>query len=580
MSLFLNILDFSKYLKQKSNQKFQNPQNAQSLTKQGSKKFGDPPAKTQENARIQLAKFKPRKSSDRGSGNSKISVSFNNTVIPRGRIDPNKLVKVMKQTSELSKQSRVDGKEISSVGDGIKLFQFKEPRQKFEIRAKILEMKKLQSLDDQDAALASFKSKDDATKSTASSNQQNSSRYVPLDDSLDNRKSITKEVVFRTVKRVKTEVSHEQLSLSEESDSNDHHIYTSLGHLKTESIDESVPELFKSESKNELILTDLQDNIQGVEEAEEKVKLFLATCGMKENFIHILIENGFTEMDTILDIDQRDLDEMEIPKGFAIKLLKRIQEEKISQENFQSTQEDQLNRTLSTFTEGARHKYNNFLGEQSKAHGSNLEDRFTSQLNQDESEYDDCNLEEELKDQVNPFSLTEDARKHAFVSCQKKQKNTMPKLQSCSTSTTSCEFEMNTPTRLACFQCYTILGGEPLKSDFSGERNFCGDDCLKLYLLGNTIICGERSCQEVVSKSDVVLGPKSQYFCSADCRIKNLESLNTMVSNLETIQDVLPKDQQNQIDLNHISKEKIDTKDLGIAEDEECEIDLDFSDIY
>jgi hypothetical protein len=106
---------------------------------------------------------------------------------------------------------------------------------------------------------------------------------------------------------------------------------------------------------------------------------------------------------------------------------------------------------LSTFTEGARHKYNNFLGEQSKAHGSNLEDRFTSQLNQDESEYDDCNLEEELKDQVNPFSLTEDARKHAFVSCQKKQKNTMPKLQSCSTSTTSCEFEMNTPTRLACF---------------------------------------------------------------------------------------------------------------------------------
>jgi len=94
--MFLNILDFSKYLKQKSNQKFQNPQNAQSLTKQGSKKFSDPPAKTQENARIQLAKFKPRKSSDRGSGNSKISVSFNNTVIPRGRIDPNKLVKVMK----------------------------------------------------------------------------------------------------------------------------------------------------------------------------------------------------------------------------------------------------------------------------------------------------------------------------------------------------------------------------------------------------------------------------------------------------------------------------------------------------
>ena len=147
---------------------------------------------------------------------------------------------------------------------------------------------------------------------------------------MDNRKSSAKEVVFRTFKRVKTEVSHQQLSLSEESDSNDHHIYTSLGNLNTESIDESVPELFKSESKNELILTDLLDNKQGLEEAEKKVRVFLATCGMKENFIHILIENGFTEMDTILDIDQRDLDEMEIPKGFAIKLLKKIQEEKIS----------------------------------------------------------------------------------------------------------------------------------------------------------------------------------------------------------------------------------------------------------
>ena len=59
-----------------------------------------------------------------------------------------------------------------------------------------------------------------------------------------------------------------------------------------------------------------------------KVKEFLLGCGMKQHLIEVFVENGFTEMTVLLDVDERDLEEMSVPKGFSIKLLKRIQEEK------------------------------------------------------------------------------------------------------------------------------------------------------------------------------------------------------------------------------------------------------------
>ena len=51
---------------------------------------------------------------------------------------------------------------------------------------------------------------------------------------------------------------------------------------------------------------------------------------MKESLLDTFFENGFTEMEILLDIDTRDLEEMKIPKGYSIKLLKLISQEKSS----------------------------------------------------------------------------------------------------------------------------------------------------------------------------------------------------------------------------------------------------------
>lgn len=67
-------------------------------------------------------------------------------------------------------------------------------------------------------------------------------------------------------------------------------------------------------------------------------------------------------METLLDIDERDLDEMGIPKGFSIKLLKRIQQEKHSLEALHNHQEDVLTLTLSKFVGPDKQRFNNFIG--------------------------------------------------------------------------------------------------------------------------------------------------------------------------------------------------------------------------
>lgn len=71
-------------------------------------------------------------------------------------------------------------------------------------------MKRIQSLQEEPPQKLESKSKGDETMSTASSNEKSSVRYIPLDDSFDDRNHIKK------IKRIKTEASQEIIDLSEE----------------------------------------------------------------------------------------------------------------------------------------------------------------------------------------------------------------------------------------------------------------------------------------------------------------------------------------------------------------------------
>lgn len=58
---------------------------------------------------------------------------------------------------------------------------------------------------------------------------------------------------------------------------------------------------------------------------------FLLSCGLKINHLDVFRENGFTEMEILLEIEKSDLREMKIPTGFSIKLLKKIKQLKGNQ---------------------------------------------------------------------------------------------------------------------------------------------------------------------------------------------------------------------------------------------------------
>lgn len=119
---------------------------------------------------------------------------------------------------------------------GKKLFTFKEPRSKFEIRRKILELREKKALrimqQEEEMKLVDVEQlKENATLSTASSNQIKSRRYVPLDDSFDDSKVVKN--YNANGKRMKTE-SNESSDIFEEGERyNQLKITSSLNWLAT-----------------------------------------------------------------------------------------------------------------------------------------------------------------------------------------------------------------------------------------------------------------------------------------------------------------------------------------------------------
>lgn len=119
---------------------------------------------------------------------------------------------------------------------GKKLFTFKEPRSKFEIRRKILELREKKALrimqQEEEMKLVDVEQlKENATLSTASSNQIKSRRYVPLDDSFDDSKVVKN--YNANGKRMKTE-SNESSDIFEDGERyNQLKITSSLNGLAT-----------------------------------------------------------------------------------------------------------------------------------------------------------------------------------------------------------------------------------------------------------------------------------------------------------------------------------------------------------
>lgn len=211
-----------------------------------------------------------------------------------------------------------------------------------------------------------------------------------------------------------------------------------------------------------------------------------------EKFISVFHDNGFSDVETIKEIKPEHLQGMNIPKGFQIKLTKYLKAMGFQQSMIELESVEEKQDRRVTFKEA---------------------------------------INEEPVQESNPKSWSIQIEDPT------------------STST-------STNNKIACYTCFRVIKEIPIISQFAKNRDFCSSSCMKVFLIGNSILCNNQECEVgvFIKKEGEFL--KGKWYCSHRCA-----SLNYDNSEPESMEE-----------------HNLDSITIPI-DNELREVDLDFSDI-
>ena len=357
------------------------------------------------------------------------------------------------------------------------IFDFQESKSKIAIRKKILNFRQKNDPD--------FKPMDQSL--TTASSQNTKRRYAELDDSLENNNEKEEEDDL-ILNRAKTEISEFN------GDYSTSNLDASYSRIEEESICRSAPLQ--------------QDNNE-----EDRVVTVLNEAGLGK-FVDVFMENGFNELEILLEVSDEHFKAMKIPKGFQIKLNKRL---------------DQIKEQM----------------EPNEEHHEQILDK----------EF----LEEKREEKIKVKVETKE------TSCQGTGPMSEPG-----------RMTFKPMARQACYNCFQMLVMDKFQSEFAGDRVFCTNKCLKTFLLKHSVSCKGQGCQKSLFLKQNGVFVEGTWFCSQTCseKLRRDYDQNRSYTNLDDIQEedeVLdgPLDQSDS-DLNNEGGQQ--------EEEEEDEVDMDFSD--
>lgn len=376
--------------------------------------------------------------------------------------------------------------------------------------------------------------KDGLTISTASS-KTTKHRYANLDDSFDNGKVI--------IEAVRTEVSeyNDDYSCSELGDS--------LGDIDSENA--AAPPISRSCPLSEQPLP------------EQIMASFLEEAGLLKYVVKFL-EEGFTSMDILVDVQIKHLTEMGVPRGFQIKLLKKLK----------NYREERGNSEQSILGDGEEEgiseeilDQNNDINYYSQNNGLNEvhyhENGSGTNENDDSVDKEDYQEEEESNN-IEEFDRVHDL--HTLNKNNEKQRPVMVSSTSQATQDREIIIQGTTSSKLrdACFTCFKIISGSgPVCSDFAGDRNFCENKCLKLFLLKHSTRCRGKECPIGMIIKQEGLYHEGSWYCSDKCVLSS---------------EILPVISENDILVQDSSKSYNKEGEEDYLGDDDEEIDLNFDD--
>ena len=378
--------------------------------------------------------------------------------------------------------------------------------------------------------------------------------------------------------------------------------------LKTNSIisgGDDVSELRQSQTGSSVMMRGTGMSYEGPGNDFEalRAKSFLELAGLGR-FVKIMFENGFDCMETLVEVTDEHLVGMGVPIGFRIKLKKKISEFLKNSATGRKDDGGGDEEGLEAWDEASggeeggegRQKLNNFIENQKSEKSTKMtKNRIVGSTAAQDLNSRLPKLKEAPKDPSNTkkvhFAADQNSVKHIPARQPKSPhrhiwgtgghpqsavtQKTKHSTSTASSTTTEATTTM-TQTRVACYHCYTVVGEDEVVQnlEFAGDRKFCSNRCLKLFLLNNSVLCAHKDCMKPCNKLDCVI-EGGRFYCNQECADKDVgvreEEMKALGPDFDGLKGVGEEE---------VLEGDLGEEVFGGAEDEDGEIDLTFDDVF
>jgi len=246
-------------------------------------------------------------------------------------------------------------------------------------------------------------------------------------------------------------------------------------------------------------------------------------------YYEMFLQNGFDEMEVLKEITTQHLNDMKIPPGHQIKIMKALKND-MPRETASSNVPKRTDLVELPMEESEISK-----------NSSQKKDEKPKKMMKNQETQDD------LKD--GPFRSEENIEKqektlkHSNSLKQKSSKNVTFVDKSLTNVGKTCDEGIGTSPvkgsqKLSCWNCFKLFEGEPL---IIYEKNFCSEKCRKGFVNLNEITC--EKCRRKSLKSQGIFREKA-FYCGEQC-VPKIEDLYKMWAKELKNEEKEEKDQQN-----------------------------------
>ncbi|KAM3142170.1 hypothetical protein pb186bvf_005824 [Paramecium bursaria] len=265
-------------------------------------------------------------------------------------------------------------------------------------------------------------------------------------------------------------------------------------------------------------------------QSEQPIEPFLKSIKM-DSYLQKFKENGFEDLDILLDVQSEQLQQMEIPIGHQIRLMMKIKEFKKTSkyEALEDPQDDQSFSAIVKNTQINKKPRSSLKLQRDKSQKKVsflMSSNQTSEASQDQSRQFSRSLLFSHLLEINEYlHKQDDIEKNNQSKISQNEESFEPQSRDqytvISYDVAQVQEQLIEPPnncilwikKDACWQCYKLIEN----SIQSYGKKFCSTECINKYLDQNLTLC--QDCKKEIFLEDVII-MNSYYFCSEQCSKK------------------------------------------------------------